>query len=75
MDEVDDLEAKKCPKCNRLMIKQEADETFGTARIVINLMDKITLTGLIIGGIAIASVIIWMNFEQGIGLSFEILEP
>jgi len=26
MDEVDDLEAKKCLKCNRLMLKQEIDE-------------------------------------------------
>ena len=25
MDETDDLEAKKCPKCNNLMIKQEID--------------------------------------------------
>ncbi|MGD2107458.1 MAG: hypothetical protein PVH93_07615 [Nitrosopumilaceae archaeon] len=26
MDETDDLEAKKCSKCGRLMIKQEIDE-------------------------------------------------
>ena len=26
MDEVDDLEARKCPKCKRLMLKQEIDE-------------------------------------------------
>jgi len=38
-------------------------------------MNKTTLIGLIIGGIAIASAIIWMNFEQDIGLSFEMLEP
>jgi ribosomal protein L37AE/L43A len=28
MDEVDDLEAKKCPKCNGLMIKQEIDQVW-----------------------------------------------
>ncbi|NIM25042.1 MAG: hypothetical protein GTN35_03470 [Nitrososphaeria archaeon] len=28
MDETDDLEAKKCPACNRLMIKQEFDLTW-----------------------------------------------
>jgi len=38
-------------------------------------MNKTTLIGLIVGGIAIASAIIWMNFQQGIGLSFEMLEP
>ena len=48
---------------------------FGIVRVVISHMNKMTLTGLIIGGIAIASAIIWMNFEQGIGLSFEMLEP
>ena len=26
MDISDDLQAKKCPKCNSLMIKQEIDE-------------------------------------------------
>lgn len=48
---------------------------FGTVRIVTSHMDKITLTGLVIGGIAIASGIIWITIEQGIGISFEMLEP
>ncbi len=26
MDETDDLEAKECPKCHGLLIKQEVDE-------------------------------------------------
>lgn len=28
MDEIDDLEARKCPKCHGLVIKQEIDETW-----------------------------------------------
>lgn len=48
---------------------------FGIVKIVINLMDKKTLLGLIIGGISLASAVIWIISEQGIGLSFEMLEP
>ena len=39
------------------------------------IMDNKTLTGLVLGGITITSVIIWMNLTQGTGLSFEMLEP
>ncbi len=28
MDEIDDLEAKECPKCHKLMLKQEIDEAW-----------------------------------------------
>ena len=28
MDEVDDLQARECPKCHGLMLKQEIDETW-----------------------------------------------
>lgn len=28
MDEIDDLKARKCPKCQGLMIKQEIDEAW-----------------------------------------------
>jgi len=47
---------------------------FGIVRVVMSHMDKMMLTGLTIGGIAITNAIIWMNLEQGIGLSFEMLE-
>jgi hypothetical protein len=38
-------------------------------------MNKKNLTGLIIGAVSLASAVIWIISEQGIGLSFEMLEP
>ena len=38
-------------------------------------MNKKTLTGLVIGAVALASAIIWIISEQGVGISFEMLEP
>ncbi len=47
---------------------------FGIARIVTNLMDK-KILGMILGAVSLTSAIIWIVLEQGIGLSFEMLEP
>lgn len=41
---------------------------------MVDLLNKKNL-GLIIGGIAVVSAVIWIAFSQEIGLSFEMLEP
>ena len=46
----------------------------GTARIVINYMDKKTVA-FIVGGIALVSGFMWIVLSQGMGVSFEMLEP
>lgn len=46
----------------------------GFMRIVKSPISKKTLTGLIIGAIALASAMIWIILERRIDLSFEMLE-